>query len=88
MKATLKIQNLKCHGCANTIISKLSGLENILDVEVNNDDNTVSFSYLSEIEFNNAKTLLLKIGYPVIGNENNIATKAISYVSCAIGRMK
>jgi copper chaperone len=88
MKATLKIQNLKCHGCANTITSKLSGLENISDVEVNNDDDTVSFSYITQTELKNAETLLSKIGYPVIGNDNSIATKAKSYVSCAIGRMK
>ena len=88
MKATLKIQNLKCHGCANTIISKLSGLENITEVEVNNDDDTVSFSYINDKAFNHVENLLSKLGYPVIGNDNSLATKAKSYVSCAIGRMK
>lgn len=88
MKATLKIQNLKCHGCANTITSKLSGLENISDIEVNHDYDTVSFSYKSDTELNDVENFLLKLGYPVIGNDNTIATKAKSFLSCAIGRIK
>lgn len=88
MKTTLKIQNLKCHGCANTIISKLSGLDNITEIKVNNDDDTVSFSYKNDTELSDVENLLLKLGYPVIGNDNTIVTKAKSFVSCAIGRMK
>ncbi|AUP80898.1 heavy-metal-associated domain-containing protein [Flavivirga eckloniae] len=87
MKTTLEIQNLKCGGCANTIISKLSELENISDVSISNEDHTVSFSYENDNVFTEAKQLLHKIGYPTVGEKNALTTKAKSFVSCAIGRM-
>ena len=34
MTTTLEIQNLKCGGCAHTIISKLNELEGIQNVSV------------------------------------------------------
>ena len=37
MNTTFEIQNLKCHGCANTITTKLSNLKGIKDVLVNNE---------------------------------------------------
>ncbi|WP_282135490.1 cation transporter [Seonamhaeicola maritimus] len=87
MKTTLEIQNLKCGGCANTIITKLSDLEFVDDVVVNNDDNSVAFSYKNEETLNAVKNLLAKLGYPEVGDKNALTTKAKSFVSCAIGRM-
>lgn len=87
MKITLEIQNLKCGGCANTITNKLSEIENISDVTINNEDYTVSFSYENDNTLVEAKQLLHKIGYPVVGEKNALATKAKSFVSCAIGRI-
>ncbi|MDD7885271.1 heavy-metal-associated domain-containing protein [Flavivirga sp. 57AJ16] len=87
MKITLEIQNLKCGGCANTIMSKLSNIENISDVTINNEAHAVSFSYKNDKTLLEAKQLLHKIGYPIVGEKNVLATKAKSFVSCAIGRM-
>lgn len=87
MKTTLIIQNLKCGGCANTVISRLSELEEINDIEVSNEDNSVSFSYSNEENLNEAMSLLSKLGYPVVGEENTLGKKAKSFVSCAIGRI-
>ncbi|MDO5969999.1 heavy-metal-associated domain-containing protein [Flavivirga aquimarina] len=87
MKTTLEIQNLKCGGCANTIINKLSDIENISDVTINNDNHTVSFFYENKNALLEAKQLLHKIGYPIVGEKNALTTKAKSFVSCAIGRM-
>ena len=87
MKTTLIIQNLKCGGCANTVISRLSELEDINDIEVSNEDNSVSFSYSNEENLNEAMSLLSKLGYPVVGEENTLGKKAKSFVSCAIGRI-
>ncbi|GAA3653349.1 heavy-metal-associated domain-containing protein [Flavivirga jejuensis] len=87
MKITLEIQNLKCGGCANTITNKVSDLENISDVIINNEDHTVSFSYENDIALIEAKQLLHKIGYPIVGEKNALTTKAKSFVSCAIGRL-
>lgn len=87
MKTTLEIQNLKCGGCAHTINTKLNDLENISDVEVDNKNCSVTFSYTTESTLSEAKTLLAKLGYPEVGDQNAITTKAKSFVSCAIGRM-
>ncbi|SEQ87633.1 Copper chaperone CopZ [Hyunsoonleella jejuensis] len=87
MKATLEIQNLKCGGCANTITKKVSEVENISQLEVNNDNNTVSFKYESDDALEKVKTVLNQIGYPVVGEKNALTTKAKSFVSCAIGRI-
>lgn len=86
MNITLEIQNLKCGGCANTIKNKVSSLD-ISDIEIIPDDNTISFSYNNTATLTEAKTLLAKIGYPVIGEKNPLSTKAKSFVSCAVGRM-
>ncbi|GAA4944271.1 hypothetical protein GCM10023314_16590 [Algibacter agarivorans] len=88
MKTTIEIQNLKCGGCANTITKKLSNIENISELEINNDDHTVSFNYENENTLLKAKALLHNMGYPVVGDKNALTTKAKSFVSCAIGRIK
>ena len=87
MKTTLHIQNLKCQGCANTIITQLSKLVGISEVAVNNETNEVSFSYNSETELEAVKQKLSDLGYPAIGEANPLGKKAKSFVSCAIGRM-
>jgi len=87
MNTSLEIQNLKCGGCANTIIKKLSILKGIQNVIVDNDLNLVSFDYENENTFLATQELLAKLGYPVIGKKNAITTKAKSFVSCAVGRM-
>ena len=84
---TIKIQNLKCHGCANTIVTQLSKLDGVSDVEVNNDTDEVSFNHTSESEFNSAKAKLSELGYPAEGESNTFPTKAKSYISCAVGRV-
>ena len=87
MKATLEIQNLKCGGCANTITTRLSALENIKNVLVNNDNDTVCFDYKETADLNEATILLSKLGYPILGENNPLTKKAKSFVSCAVGRM-
>jgi len=87
MKTTLEIQNLKCGGCANTIITRLSALENIENVLVNNDNDTVTFNYKEDDNFSEAINLLSKLGYPIVGENNPLTKKAKSFVSCAVGRM-
>lgn len=87
MNTTLQIQNLKCGGCANTIITKISTIENIENVNVNLDADRVSFDYNSESDLRNAIKKLLSLGYPVVGEANPLTAKAKSFVSCAVGRM-
>lgn len=87
MKSTVEIQNLKCNGCGNTIKNKLTELDNISNVEIGLEDSTVTFDHKSDEDLEFVKKVLLKIGYPLVGEDNKLQTKAKSYVSCAIGRM-
>ncbi len=87
MTTTIKIQNLKCGGCANTIITKVSNLENVNEVTVNVEDSTVTFNTSSEKEIEDVKSKLSVLGYPAEGENNSVISKAKSYVSCATGKM-
>jgi len=88
MEAKIYIQNLKCGGCANTITKSLSTIEGISSITVNVEDSLVTFDYDIESKLNKAKDKLKALGYPEDGDANNLGTKAKSYVSCAIGKMK
>ena len=85
MQTSLKIQNLKCDGCANTIIKKLSDIKNLSELEVSND--TVAFHYENEKTLVEVEELLNSIGYPIEGDKNTLTAKVKSFVSCAIGRL-
>ncbi|WP_276978950.1 heavy metal-associated domain-containing protein [Flavobacterium filum] len=87
MKATLKIQNVKCNGCANTIINKITKINEVSSVFVSVEDNTLSFDYKNEEQIDQVKSTLKKLGYPEAGEENSIGEKAKSYLSCAIGKL-
>lgn len=87
MTTTIKIQNLKCGGCANTIITQLNKLNGISNVLVNNETNAVSFDYASKTEVETVKNKLSDLGYPIEGEANSLPKKAKSFVSCAVGRM-
>ena len=86
-EVTLIVENIKCHGCANTISTGIGKFEEVEEVKVNVEASTV------ELTINGDEEILLKIkeklarmGYPEAGNNSGIA-KAKSYVSCAIGRI-
>ena len=87
MKTTIQIQNLKCNGCASTIKNKLTELDNIKEVSVDVENDSVSFEYDKDDTLETIKKELHKLGYPLVGEDNKLQTKAKSYVSCAIGRM-
>lgn len=88
MRTTVHIQNLKNSGCARTIIHKLSQQKNISDVDVNLKDESVSFDFHTNHDFERAKHVLSAIGYPIVGRENKLFTKAKSYWSSVVGRIK
>jgi copper chaperone CopZ len=87
MKTTLIIKNLKCNGCATTITNKLSELKTISNIKVDVATSQVSFNYETEVAVLEAKNILKRNGYPEIGEENPLGTKAKSFVSCAMGKL-
>jgi copper chaperone CopZ len=87
MKTIVHIQNLKCGGCANTISKKLNALDDVSDVLVETEDNSVTFEYSEIHTLDIVKKTLADIGYPEDGEANSLASKAKSYVSCSFGKI-
>ena len=88
METILEIQNLKCGGCAYTITKKLTELVGITNITVDTNSSSININSTNEEALEEAKTLLYKLGYPVLGDNNSFGTKAKSFVSCAIGRIE
>ncbi len=84
---TIQIENLKCGGCANTIIKGLQSISGIDNVEVNVDASEVQFDNNDESQLVIVKEKLSKMGYPEVGEDNTVFKQAKSFVSCAIGRI-
>lgn len=87
MRTSIIVQNLKCGGCAKTITTKISEVENISNVSVDVESSTVSFVYEGVNDALVVKDKLRTLGYPSIDGKNSITAKAISFVSCATGKM-
>lgn len=88
MNTSITVQNLRCGGCANTITTKLSEIENITEINVDIENSIVSFSYQSEKDFQAIYDRLKSLGYPSVDDDNGMMTKAKSIVSCATGKLK
>lgn len=87
MKKTIKIQNLKCGGCAHTIKTKLFELNDVSNVDVLVDKDEVVFNYDLESTVLEVKQKLKALGYPEVNDDNSLVTKAKSFVSCATGKL-
>ncbi|MDF4222683.1 heavy-metal-associated domain-containing protein [Maribacter huludaoensis] len=87
MTSIIPIQNLKCGGCAKTIVSKLEEISTVTNVSVNVETSSVSFDAVNQEDINIVKTKLKAIGYPSIDEENSVLSKAKSFVSCATGKL-
>ncbi len=83
----IKIQNLKCHGCANTILKGVQAIEGVTELSVDVDESKVTFSASDYSVIDVVKTKLSKLGYPEIDASNTTLHKAKSFVSCAVGRI-
>ncbi|MDB4209984.1 heavy-metal-associated domain-containing protein [Polaribacter sp.] len=82
----IKIENLKCGGCAATIKKGLLSIENVDEVFVDVENDTVSISS-KNVLIDLIKEKLSKLGYPEVGDKNTLVHKAKSFVSCAVGRI-
>ena len=87
MKETIKINNLKCGGCANSITKKVTELEGVLSVEVHVETAEVSVEISNPDILTSVKEKLAQIGYPTQGDDNTILHKTKSFVSCAVGKV-
>ncbi|WP_456420390.1 heavy-metal-associated domain-containing protein [Lutibacter sp.] len=83
---SVEVLNLKCNGCANTIIKGLLSLEGVENVSIDVVTSKVSFISKEEV-LKSVKEKLSAMGYPEVGGDNTIIHKAKSFVSCATGRI-
>lgn len=87
MKTIIQIDNLKCHGCANTIRKEIGKLHDVTQVDVVHETSSVEIHYNGETDREEEFAAHLKsLGYPKTGT-GHIGNKVRSYVSCAIGRI-
>ena len=87
MRISIIVQNLKCGGCAKTITTRISEVDNISEVSVDVESSTVTFIYEGINDALKVKDKLKALGYPSINGKNSIKSKATSFVSCATGKM-
>lgn len=87
METSIIVQNLKCGGCASTITSKLTTIEGISNLQVDVEENKVSFNYLNDTDISKMKAKLIQLGYPSVDDPNSLTSKAKSFVSCATGKL-
>lgn len=86
MTTEIKIENLKCGGCAATIKKGLLALHSVSEVIVDLEKSLVSVVSADENGMI-IREKLSKLGYPETGTKNTILHKASSFVSCAVGRI-
>ncbi len=94
MSLVVKVENIKCDGCANQITKTLSAVEGVkaVTVDVAQGEVHVSFKTAENAEALKQiiQTTLLSKGYPEVGSVEGLkaaGAKAKSFVSCAIGKM-
>ncbi|MGL1887462.1 MAG: heavy-metal-associated domain-containing protein [Reichenbachiella sp.] len=86
VEKTIEVDNLKCQGCAGTIIKKVSAMIGVEGVEVDVDSSAVTVRFDNTVLVDDIFAKLSSLGYPENGTTNSIQ-KAKSYVSCAIGKV-
>ncbi len=90
MKKTFEVINVKCGGCATTLKEKL--FEKFGEVEVNltKEPREITLN-IEEDQIAELAKELKKLGYPLASEEmgfvESTSAKAMSFVSCAIGKM-
>jgi copper chaperone len=85
----IEIENLKCGGCEKSILKGLGAIEEITDIVVNREKQSVQFTGSETIRPKVADKLRA-MGYPEKGSLRGIdagLANAKSFVSCAIGRV-
>lgn len=87
MTARIIIQNLKCSGCANTIVKQLNQLDDVSEAKVEFNPGMVQFKYTLQGTHELVTNKLKKLGYPIASETNGIGSVARSFVSCGLGRL-
>jgi len=85
---TIKVDNLKCQGCAKTIRRELTWIGEVIGVDVDVEHSIVKVDYAGKNRMREVFVeKLRKLGYPEEGT-GNMNQRVKSYVSCALGRIQ
>lgn len=85
----IEVENLKCSGCARSILKGLSEVPVITNIAVDNERQVIKFVGPEKLRPQVADKLR-SMGYPERGTLEGLSAgiaNAKSFVSCAIGRM-
>jgi copper chaperone CopZ len=80
MKTTFEIENLKCGGCVKTATEGVAALDEISDVIVSLENNSITFKSTDEGSINKVEEKLKEIGYPK-KEEVSLLDKAKAYLN-------
>ena len=86
METVIRVENIKCGGCMNSIETKLNSVDGVSDIAISQEDGVISIQHSEGLDLSAIESMLAKMGYPPAG-ENNLGAKAKSYVSCMVGRV-
>jgi len=84
MIANFEVENMKCNGCTNRILTSLQTIKGVEQVSINLELATISVEGTLDRDEIIAK--LNELGYPEKGN-NSIVKKAKSYMNCVVGKI-
>ena len=82
----IKILNLKCGGCVNSIKKGISSIDGVEKIEVDLDTSTITIGTSDENIISLVKEKLSSLGYPEENEKNSLIHKAKSMVSCSMGK--
>lgn len=84
MTHKIEVENIKCGGCMNSIKTALLKIENVTEVTIDKESDTITINSTSDRIF--FVDTLSHLGYPEKGY-NTLLHKGKSFVSCAIGNL-
>lgn len=85
VKTDIRVENIKCGGCAASIARRLKSIPGVTEARVDVAEGCVTLESAAPVR-EDAIRALAELGYPARG-ANNLSAKAKSFVSCAIGRV-
>jgi copper chaperone CopZ len=90
MQQTFEVLNVKCGGCANTLIKTLADDFGQVNVDLGCEPRKITLN-IEENQIEKLKLTLRNLGYPLTTDElstlQTFTTSAKSFVSCAIGKL-
>jgi copper chaperone CopZ len=84
---TIKILNLSCNGCVNSISKALKKINEVSEVDVSLENHEVTVRGTELLDRDNILNSLKELGSPEANEENGMLTKLKSIQSCMIGKI-